>query len=309
MDAAGVDHKDWRQVGGIITPVKDQAHCGSCWAHSVVENVESLAIRDKIVGSDFRGSPQELVSCDRTMDNGCNGGSPMFGFYYLGKHGLETEKEYPYTSGGGVRGACKLEPSLGEVETGEIWQFDGETDMKEFVLKSDTEGGPISIAVYAVPWKTYKSGIFPASECEGQLDHAVQAVGLDLRGDTPYWIVRNSWNTNWGEDGFIRLPYGVNACGLDKMATYADVKKPTTLAIEDVKEQGTPLEVCDEVCQVGAKFVLAKCDDACEKYAGPEAKECESKLCPMVDALGENECTIACTKFFGPKTGTEQVIV
>jgi len=183
-------------------------------------------------------------------------GSPMFGFYYLGKTPLETEGEYPYTSGTGIRGTCKLDKSLGQIETGEIWQFDGEQDMQDYIFKSDTEGGPISIAVYALPWKTYKGGILPADQCKGQIDHAVQAVGLDLDGGEKksktaanfeiigkgskknqdgstdanggYWIVRNSWGADWGEQGYIRLPYGVDACSLSQMATYADVKKPDT---------------------------------------------------------------------------------
>ena len=69
-------------------------------------------------------------------------------------------------------------------------------------------------------------GIFPASQCTGKIDHAVQAVGLNLEAEEPYWLVRNSWNTDWGLDGYIKLPYGVGACSLTEMPSYADVKAP-----------------------------------------------------------------------------------
>ena len=78
-----------------------------------------MAIKNKVVSTDFRGSVQEVVSCD-TFDSGCNGGSPLFGFDYLNKHGLETEAEYPYTSQHGQVASCKYDASEGKVETNDL---------------------------------------------------------------------------------------------------------------------------------------------------------------------------------------------
>lgn len=227
--------KDWRD-DGIITPVKDQGQCGSCWAHSVVEQTESMAIKAGQVDKTWKGSPQELVSCDKaSVDNGCNGGSTLFGFDYLLTHGLESESDYPYTSGTTkVDGVCQIDPSEEVIESaGEGSLFDGEDEMTKYALTQ----GPVSIAVDASKWSTYVSGIFPSEQCDGQIDHAVQAIGLNTEADKPYWIVRNSWNTNWGEDGFIRIPHGENACSIGSMAATWDTKKVST------KQEGSKIKI------------------------------------------------------------------
>merc|ERR1711998_187187 len=76
---------------------------------------------------------------------------------------------------------------------------------------------PVSDAVDASSWSSYTGGVFSASGCKNtvrSMDHAVQLVGYNGDASTPYWIVRNSWTTDWGEDGFIYLAMGENACGL-----------------------------------------------------------------------------------------------
>ena len=80
--------------------------------------------------------------------------------------------------------------------------------------------GPLSIVVDASQWSSYTGGIL--STCGTSLDHAVQVVGIDT--DEGSWKVRNSWNTDWGEDGFIRLQYGKNLCDLASEATYTDAE-------------------------------------------------------------------------------------
>ena len=98
--------------------------------------------------------------------------------------------------------------------------------------------GPLSICVDAMSWQTYRHGVMKA--CGTHLDHCVQAVGIDT--DKGYWKVRNSWNTDWGEDGFIRLAFGRNTCGLTHDATWASVKSaivPSPPA--EVDEDGSSL--------------------------------------------------------------------
>lgn len=175
----------------------------------------------------FIGSPQEAVACDHFISMGCNGGNPLFALQYYRFRGLEPEKDFPYTSGTtGRAGPCKYDAKDGVLAVAStsvvsLMGF-GEDNMVKHLL---TEG-PLSIAVYAEPWKTYKGGIMTADQCEGKMDHAVQLVGVNQDDPAnPYWIVRNSWNTNWGEDGYIRLELGKNTCSIAFMSVGATVKK------------------------------------------------------------------------------------
>jgi len=86
---------DWR-TKNVVTPVKNQGQCGSCWAFSTVEEIETDWI---MAGNSMvELSPQQIVSCD-TVDQGCNGGDTVTAYQYVEGAGLETEADYPYTSG------------------------------------------------------------------------------------------------------------------------------------------------------------------------------------------------------------------
>lgn len=223
--------RDWRDEGAV-TPVKDQGQCGSCWAFSTVESMESAALVQGLFDKDepFVGSPQELVSCDTAgNDQGCNGGLPANAFKYFKVHGLEPESDYPYTSGTTkVAGTCKADPSEGVLEVTKatatsIWGYGENADMKDWIM----ENGPMSVAVAANDaWQTYQGGILTLDDCpDNQVNHAVQAVALNLDAETPYWVIRNSWASNWGEDGFIRLEYNQNVCNVAADSYGVEVKK------------------------------------------------------------------------------------
>jgi len=205
---------DW--TGKYTTPVKDQGYCGSCWAFSVTEQTESDYMREH--GQEQILSAQQVTSCTSYLiAGGCNGGNTEKGFDYA-KAGLETDADYPYTSGAaGVTGSCKADSSKFVVKTTGYTQVSnsasGESKMASYVGST----GPLSIIVDASAWSSYTGGIL--SNCGTSLDHAVQAVGIDTAAG--YWKVRNSWGTSWGEAGFIRLAYGKNLCGLTSDANYA----------------------------------------------------------------------------------------
>merc|ERR1711871_99546 len=77
--------------------------------------------------------------------------------------------------------------------------------------------GPNSIAIDASAWSSYTGGVMTTSSCSSsplRMDHAVQTVGYNADASTPYWIVRNSWGTGWGENGYIYLAMGDNTCGI-----------------------------------------------------------------------------------------------
>jgi C1A family cysteine protease len=210
------DTYDWRTYNKV-TPVKDQGHCGSCWAQSTVENVESVwCIAKKIDCTTFTPlSVQQLVDCDNE-DSGCGGGGPPIAYDYIkSAGGLETNAEYPYQA---KDGTCNFQKSLVKVSiTG--WQYatlqHDETQMQNALIN----WGPLSICVDANGWQDYTGGILMASDCSTVLDHCVQIVGYNITAPIPYWEVRNSWGTDWGESGYIRLQFGQNTCGLTTVPT------------------------------------------------------------------------------------------
>lgn len=209
--AAG-DTKDW--TGVYSTPVKNQGYCGSCWAFSVSEQLESDSMRE--LGTSHILAPQELVSCD-TDDAGCNGGWPTTAYDWIkGAGGQVGESDYPYTSGAaGVVPAC--DAGLGGMQklvtVRGYYTLTSEASMASHALST----GPIAVAVDASAWSTYTGGVM--AECGDEIDHAVQITGVDVSADG-YWKVRNSWGTGWGESGFIRLAYGADTCAITTIPTY-----------------------------------------------------------------------------------------
>jgi len=227
---------DWR-TKHKVTPVKDQGQCGSCWAFSATEAVESAWLMAGNTQEIL--APQQITSCDR-VDEGCNGGDTPTAYKYVEKAGgMVTEKDYPYKSGKtGKTGKCRIKkkmkrvvsikgftyattpkPNL-EADAGK-WQAN-EAKMATAMSKM----GPMSICVDAESWQNYKKGVVTKT-CKKQLDHCVQAVGYnmgDANGAGAYWIVRNSWNTDWGLDGYIHVGYGGNYCGISDEATFATIQ-------------------------------------------------------------------------------------
>lgn len=211
---------DWRDEDAV-SAVKDQGQCGSCWAFSTVEEAESMAYLANQIPTGLALSPQEIVDCDdKGEDQGCDGGLPSEAGKYLSTHGLETERRYPYVSGETEKaGTCKYSPSNGKLTvTGEtqvsIWGIGEDEDMKDWISNT----GPLSVAVAANnAWQTYTGGVITLDECpDNQPNHAVQAIGLidNDPEDGSYWIVRNSWNSDWGEEGMIRLKAYDNTCSI-----------------------------------------------------------------------------------------------
>jgi len=213
---------DWR-TKGVVTRVKNQEQCGSFCALATTETMESAWMMAKnIQNTTFKPlGPQQIVDCDDS-DDGCNGGNPPTAYQYvITAGGQETETAYPYT---GQDGTCKFEKSKVEVTISD-WKYacseEDETTLKNNVANK----GPLSICVDAANWQYYTGGVMSGWQCAwvNLLDHCVQAVGYDMTASTPYWLVRNSWATDWGEQGYIRLSYGDNTCGLTNEATYVIV--------------------------------------------------------------------------------------
>ena len=223
---AAPDDFDWRDKN-VVSAVKDQGSCGSCWAFSTIANLESLYALKKGVVKTF--SEQYLVDCD-TEDEGCNGGLMELSFEWLASNdgGVMYESDYPYT---GKQQTCKQDSSkfadmkvTGYVKLGEgtdTFSPADEDEMKEFLYQN----GPLAVALNATPLQLYFGGIVDLASwlCgTSGINHAVTIVGYGT-GSKDYWIVKNSWGKSWGETGYFRIARGKAICGINYYVTTATV--------------------------------------------------------------------------------------
>lgn len=204
--------------GVLTTPVNDQGYCGSCWAFSAVQQLESDSIRAGYMTPDDSLSVQQLVSCD-TNDYGCEGGYPVYGYKFIYDNGgVVANASYPYTSYYDSVAQCESVSSDGNVVSlTDFYYFKTEAAMESHVSST----GPLSICIDASTWSSYTSGTL--STCSDHVNHCVQVVGIN--SDDGYWIIRNSWGTEWGEDGYIYVQTDENLCDITYLPTYVNPKK------------------------------------------------------------------------------------
>jgi len=200
---------------GATTPIYNQGQCGSCWAFSTTESIESMCF---LAGKPLiQLSMQQIVDCD-TNDDGCNGGDPPTAYQYvIGAGGLETLADYPYTAQDGY---CQFQSSeiARSIQSWEyVTQSQNEQQMQQFTYST----GPPSVCVDASSWDSYGGGVYTSSDCGTQLDHCVQIVGWAQVSGYNAWYVRNSWGTSWGYAGYLYVAIGQDACGIAQECTSA----------------------------------------------------------------------------------------
>lgn len=204
----------------MMTPVKNQGSCGSCWAFAACGQFEANIKRFDNVTRDL--SEQWLVNCDQS---GCDGGwcpNNMFK-----KNGAVYEADVPYK---GKDATCATSYTYHEkiLSYKEIATQPTVDQIKDAIYKY----GPVWVAVcVGSNFNAYKTGVLTKTDA-GQVNHAVVLCGWD--DATSSWVLRNSWGTSWGENsGYMRIKYGM--CNVGYRATYMIYKDPTT-GIDDENE-------------------------------------------------------------------------
>lgn len=212
---------DWR-TAGYVTPIKNQGQCGSCWAFSSTGSLEGQTF--KKTGRLPSLSEQNLVDCTKSYGNeGCRGGWYENSFKYIrDNHGIDSEQGYPYYARD--LGYCYYRPEYNSAtDTGFVDLPSGDENALKTAVATI---GPISVAIDAThaSFMSYRSGVYIEPSCGNtlyNLDHAVLVIGYGTENGEDYWLVKNSWGTYWGDNGYIKMARNRNnQCGIATKPSY-----------------------------------------------------------------------------------------
>jgi cathepsin B len=232
----------WGSICPSVNAIRDQAACGSCWAFGAAEAMTDRTCIASNGAVTIALSAQDLVSCCSVFCGmGCDGGYPMSAWMYWSSTGVVTGGDYD--SGIGcytyqlpmcdhhVNGT--LPPCGGEgptpmcnktCENGANWKQDKHFGSKVYGVSSSVAAiqteimnhGPVegSFEVYE-DFLTYKSGVYQHVSGQYLGGHAIKVLGWGVENNKPYWLVANSWNTEWGDGGYFKILRGKDECGIE----------------------------------------------------------------------------------------------
>ena len=219
------------QWPGRIIAIRDQASCGSCWAFGATEALSDVFNIAHPSDAPVVLSPQQLVSCDKTS-YGCQGGYPDKAWAYMEKTGVVTDACYPYTSGSGDTGVCKITGKTGEkcpaVGNAVYYHADKSgkitANYEQTIMEHMYQYGPLEMGFHVYSdFMNYKNGVY--YHVSGSLEggHAIKCLGwgVDSKTNLKYWICANSWGTGWGQGGYFWIKKGTDECNIESWFTTA----------------------------------------------------------------------------------------
>ncbi|CAI4223587.1 unnamed protein product [Auanema sp. JU1783] len=240
------DARTWWPQCESIQNIRDQSSCGSCWAFGAAE-----AITDRVcIASNGLIKPKlaadDLLACCSECGEGCNGGYPNKAWDYWVETGLvsggdygdnSTCLPYPFPSCGHIQkndthydtckhGLFKTPKCTKKCASSyhKDYHKDKHYGLSSYGVANNVEAiqkelmtyGPVEVAfeVYT-DFMNYKSGVYKHVTGELAGGHAVKLIGWGEQNDVPYWLVANSWSTDWGEKGFFKILRGNDECGIE----------------------------------------------------------------------------------------------
>lgn len=226
---------EWNNFG-VVTPVKNQGSCGSCWTFSTVGSLEAFwNIQNK--GKNLSFAEQQLVDCAGDFNNfGCSGGLPSQAFEYIKSNGgIQLTATYPYKAMNQVCAADK-QSNVGYVKYGSYNITQG--DEKELAERLYI-AGPIAISFQVIgSFRNYMAGVYSVPDCgttNMDINHAVLATGYGVdENGKKFWNVKNSWGTSFGNQGYFKIERDVNMCAIAQCNSYPLIDRPTSQGLEEV---------------------------------------------------------------------------
>ena len=214
---------DWR-AKGAVTPVKDQGQCGSCWSFSATGSMEGAHFLK--TGQLVSLSEEQLINCVNSGSYDCNSGGDMIEAfkYVISNKGIVSEDSNPYETKD--HETCTYKAGVGTYAA-TFSSFKTVTSNDEVALASAVAITPVSVAIDASQqsFQFYSSGVYDEPSCctncqQSDLDHGVLAVGYGTDNGSDYWLIKNSWNSGWGDAGYIKMKRGNGQCGVATYASY-----------------------------------------------------------------------------------------